>query len=352
MAYFRQLEEKLATLLALFKKEERWLILINADPDALGSAMALKRIMARRVKEAAIAQINEISRPDNLAMIKYLKIPTKLLTRKLARNYDRFALVDSQPHHNAAFKPFQFSVVVDHHPLKAEAPVSAAFVELRPEYGACSTIFTEFLYNLKIRPTSSLATALLYGIKSDTASFERNFIETDIKAFRYLAKFANQLFLRKITRSEFHLSWLGYFSAAIQSMVTFDQGCFVFMGKVGNPDILVILADFFLRVHEISWNVIAGVSDKTLVIILRGDGIRVDVGKAAAKLFGDIGSAGGHLGAARAEIELKRLEGKDPKEFLVDRLCADRSPLCPDKKRQDGSREKRGPVCTNSLLGA
>jgi nanoRNase/pAp phosphatase (c-di-AMP/oligoRNAs hydrolase) len=352
MAYFRQLEEKLATLLSLFKKEERWLILMNADPDALGSAMALKRIMARRVKEAAIAQINEISRPDNLAMIKYLKIPTKLLKRRLAKGYDRFALVDSQPHHNAAFKPYRFSVVIDHHPVRPEFPVDAPFVELKPDYGACSTILTEFLYNLKIRPNPALATALLYGIKSDTASFERGFVETDVKAFRYLTKYSNQLFLKKITRSEFHLSWLAYFSAAIQSMVTFDQGCFVFMGKVQNPDILVILADFFLRVHEISWNVIAGVSDKTLVIILRGDGIKVDMGQAASRLFGDIGSAGGHIGAARAEIEMKRLEGGDPKEFLVDRLCADRSPLCPDKKRQDGAREKRGPACTNTFLGA
>jgi nanoRNase/pAp phosphatase (c-di-AMP/oligoRNAs hydrolase) len=40
MAYFRKLDPKLAKLQELFNKNERWLILINADPDALASALA------------------------------------------------------------------------------------------------------------------------------------------------------------------------------------------------------------------------------------------------------------------------------------------------------------------------
>lgn len=77
MAYFRKLDPKLAKLQELFNKNERWLILINADPDALASAMALKRILAGRVEQVAIAHVNEITRPDNLAMIRLLRIATK-----------------------------------------------------------------------------------------------------------------------------------------------------------------------------------------------------------------------------------------------------------------------------------
>ena len=50
MAYFRSLPN-LQTMLDLFHREDDWLIPISADPDAMASAMALKRIMSRRVRD-------------------------------------------------------------------------------------------------------------------------------------------------------------------------------------------------------------------------------------------------------------------------------------------------------------
>ena len=58
-------------------KDQRWCILITADPDALASALALRRIMQTRVRSVDIARTNEVSRPDNLAMIRYLHIPAR-----------------------------------------------------------------------------------------------------------------------------------------------------------------------------------------------------------------------------------------------------------------------------------
>lgn len=52
-------------------KDDHWCIMINADPDALASALALKRIMLHKVHSAEIMRINEVTRPDNLAMIRY-----------------------------------------------------------------------------------------------------------------------------------------------------------------------------------------------------------------------------------------------------------------------------------------
>jgi nanoRNase/pAp phosphatase (c-di-AMP/oligoRNAs hydrolase) len=320
MAYFRQIDKLLESLLGLLKKDDRWLVLMHADPDALGSAMALKRILSRRVQHVGLARVNEIDRPDNLAMIRYLRINTRKLTPPLAAQYDRFALVDSQPHHHPGFAPFTFSIVIDHHPLSPENPVRAEFCEIKPEYGATSTILTEYLYNLGLRPGKLLATALLYGIKTDTRSFERNFQDADIKAFRYLSKSADQLIMRKIVRSEFRLEWLKYFSHAIREMRLVGSGMTVYMGEVDSPDILVILADFFLRVHEISWTVVSGIHEEKLVTIFRGDGVRLDMGRLSQFIFGDVGSAGGHKAVARSEIPLNNLEGQEPAEFIWDRL--------------------------------
>jgi nanoRNase/pAp phosphatase (c-di-AMP/oligoRNAs hydrolase) len=320
MAYFRQIDKLLEILLGLLKKDERWLVLMNADPDALASAMALKRILSRRVQHVGLARVNEIDRPDNLAMIRYLRISSRRLTPTLAAQYDRFALVDSQPHHHPGFSNTPFSIVIDHHPLSPENPVRADFVEIKPEYGATSTILTEYLYNLGLHPGKLLATALLYGIKTDTRSFERNFQDADIKAFRYLSKTADQMILRKIVRSEFRLEWLKYFSEAMRKMRLIGSGMTVFMGEVDSTDILVILADFFLRVHEISWTVVSGVHEDKLVTIFRGDGVRRDMGRLSQFIFGDVGSAGGHKAMARAEIPVHNLDGKSPDEFIWDRL--------------------------------
>ena len=160
MSSTRKLSSRLTQLLELFNRNDDWLIVINADPDAMASAMALKRIMSHRTGKVTIARINEISRPDNLAMIRYLRIPMLPLTDKLKASYSHFAMVDSQPHHNPAFAGIPFSIVIDHHPAVPEHPVDAAYVDIRPQYGAVSTLLTEYLRAYHIRPGIRLATAL------------------------------------------------------------------------------------------------------------------------------------------------------------------------------------------------
>ncbi len=320
MQYFRKLDAKLAELSRLFKKNQRWLIMFVGDPDAMASGLALKRIMARKVQSVCLAMANEITRPDNLAMIRYLQIPVQRLTPLLSAQYDRFALVDSQPHHNQAFEKFNFSIVLDHHPLSKEHPVQADFQEIQPHYGATSTLLTEYLYNLHLKPGKLLATALLYGIKTDTHSFEQKFHDVDIRAFRYLNKYADHMILRKIVRSEFRVEWLKYFSQAFRKMRLHGDGLTVFMGEVDSTDILVILADFFLRVHDISWDIVSGITEGKLVAIIRGDGVKGDMGRLASNLFGDLGSAGGHKSMARAEIPLESLQDEHPQEVIWKRL--------------------------------
>jgi nanoRNase/pAp phosphatase (c-di-AMP/oligoRNAs hydrolase) len=329
MAYFRKITEKLHKLTQLANRDENWLILINADPDALASAVALRRILSRRAAKVDIAHINDISRPDNLAMIRYLRIPTRRLTDDMTANYDRFALVDSQPHHNTSLADLDYAVVIDHHPTSKEHPVTAHYTEILPDYGANATILTEYLYNLDIKPGKNLATALLYGIKADTQSFERGFVDADVKAFRYLSKLADQFMLKKIVRSEYHLHWLKYFSQAFQNINIYGQGIVAHMEEVDNTDILVILADFFLRVHEITWTIISGVSGDNLIVILRSDGLLKDMGQLATTYLGEIGSAGGHRAAARAEIPVSALEGADPETFLRQTLRLGEDGKCP-----------------------
>lgn len=321
MPYFRSLPN-LRKMLELFSREQRWLIVIFADPDAMASAMALKRIMSHRVQDVSIAKINPVARPDNLAMVRYTRLKILRFYPGMLPQFDAFAMVDSQPHHNQAFNGIPFSIIIDHHPL-LETPYPARYADIRPQYGASSTLMAEYLYNLDIRPGKLLATALQFGIKTDTANFERHFYDVDLRAYQHLNRFADPNLLSRIARSEFHLHWLDIFAKACTNLYSMGRsGQYVFLGEVTNPDILVNIADFFMRVYEIRWAAVAGRCADTVVVIFRGDGIACDVGTYAARVFSEIGSAGGHKVMARAEFPVAAAQGAELELFIWKRLTS------------------------------
>ena len=95
---------------------------------------------------------------------------------------------------------------------------------------------------------------------------------------------------------------------------------YVSLGPVSNPDVCVLIADFFLRVNSIKWSIVCGFHQRKLIVILRNDGLKKNAGKVAEQGFGDIGSAGGRKSMARAEIPLSELKPgvdyKDDKKLM------------------------------------
>ncbi len=287
-----------------FEASDQVLILIDADPDAISSAMALKRLLWRRVAGLAIANINAISRPDNLAMIRLLNVGMTPMSKLQSRRFDKFILVDAQPDHHDVFSSFIFTAIIDHHP---DTSPPAPFVDIRPDYGATATILTEYLKAAKINPSAKLATGLFYGIKTDTDDFKRQTSPADIRAFQYLFSKANMYLARKIEQADLRFEYLDWFQKAIQGHITSRNRVYAHLGTVLNPDICVLIADFFMRINTVAWSIISGIYKEKLVIIVRNDGIRKDAGKLLHKQFGHVGSAGGHKSMARAEIPLQNL---------------------------------------------
>jgi nanoRNase/pAp phosphatase (c-di-AMP/oligoRNAs hydrolase) len=271
--------------------------------------MVIKRLLWKYVYRTVIAYIGEIKRLDNIAMIELLKIPIMEIENIDPESFSSCMLVDSQPHHSEIFRSYRFDAIIDHHPKIKRW--DASYVDIRPKYGANSTIMTEYLRGAGIKPSMKLATALLYAIKTDTANFERGGIEADVKQFQYLFKFANMNLLRKIEKSEFRVEDLNYFQTALQNRVVTKKGIYSHLGEVPSPDICVQVADFFTRAHGLGWIFVSGVYREKVIVIVRNDGYRKDAGRLVRRAFGRLGSAGGHRGAARAEIPLRELKPKD-----------------------------------------
>ena len=310
---------RLNGLWAIFERNDDVLIIISADPDALASAMALKRLLRNRVHSVTIGYPNEIRRLNNLTMVDRLKIPIERLHTLSMKDYTKKILLDSQPNHLACFEKMTFDAVIDHHPVTTGW--DAAFIDIRSEYGAVSSMMVEYLRAAAIKPSVALATALFYGIKVDTQNFQKqNMQVSDSICFRYLFNVANLNLVRKFELTELRRSELRYFRTALNEVKSSNRRAYVHLGKVSTPDVLVIIADFFNRVEGFDWVIVSGVHGEKLVVIFRCDGYRKNAGKLAKTTFGAFGPAGGHREAARAESPLKNLPLRENQEFTTKTL--------------------------------
>jgi len=312
--------ERVKRLWEVVDTEDVVAILINADPDSMASAMALKRLFWRRVKKVLIYRINPIRRADNLAFVRHLKIDQHPIRMLSSSKVTKWAIVDSQPHHNEQFAPYSYDIIIDHHPVGPE--IKAQFVDIKEDYGANSTIMTEYLRAAKIKPSPRLATALFFGIKTDTDNFVRESLVNDVNAFRYLYQYTNMNIIKKIESSEMTRKTLASYQLAMERVRIVRNTAVVYMGKVQDPDILVMIADFFMKLAEARWSICAGIWDNSLIVIFRNAGFRGNAGKLADKMFTHMGgSAGGHKGAARAEIPYEvikeQAKGSDIERFLL-----------------------------------
>jgi len=151
------------------------------------------------------------------------------------------------------------------------------------------------------------------GENLDTDNFVRPSTQNDINAFRYLYPFANLNLIKKIESSEMTRQTLAGFRTAMENLTFLKDKAFIHMGRVNDPDILVIIADFFLKMVEATWCIVSGVYGQKLIVIFRNAGFRLNAGSTAQALFGQWGSAGGHTSTARAEVPLQEI-GPDVKE--------------------------------------
>jgi len=297
-------QEKLRRFYGQFEGEDRVLIVISADPDSIASAMAVKRLLWRKVAGVTISNINVVKRPDNVAMIDLLGVKLEPFDKIDLSTKTRFVMVDSQPSHHELFQAIRPDIIIDHHPhTGTEAPVT----DIRPGYGATASIMTEYLRAAGIKPSAKLASGLCYAIKTDTNNFERQSQLEDVRAFQFLFKHANIHLVRKIEHSEFKLEFLDYFKRALEHMYVSKGRVFVHLGSVVNPDVCVLVADFYMKVALVHTSIVSGFYENKLIVVFRNDGLRKDAGKTAQKAFGAVGSAGGHKTMARAEILISNL---------------------------------------------
>lgn len=321
-AYTRQ---KLRELRALVNEGDRIAIVLqdDPDPDAMASAMALRTLLGRNKLTTPIFSFTPVTRPENRTMVHLLEIEITPATTEALSHFDRIAMVDVEP---AFFgdRIHRADIVIDHHPGYPSG--IAPFEDVRVRYGSTATIMTEYLITDEQHISERLATALMYGIRSDTVVLSRRVTDEDWQAFMHLYPLANFSLLRQIDRPEFPLSFARVLSRAMARVSLRDGLIALHLGVVERDDLVVQMAELCLQFEGVNWVMVSGKLDHNLTIALRNQGVgRENAGELAKRLFGEMGSAGGHRDMARAVIPLRvwrKREGSTRDSTIEPRLRA------------------------------
>jgi len=311
LPFKKETQQNLKKLLELAHPDDSLLLLMHGspDPDAIASAMALREILLRKkgLSKCTFAATEPFRRQQNKELAQAMRLNIRLLSQVDASTYRLIALVDAQPSFfGDQFQTIKPTIVFDHHPRQDTWQVELA--DIRPQYGALSTILTEYLLCARLRIPRNLHTALLYGIKTDTDNFDRETLAEDIRAYTYHTRHANMRLIRRIELNQTPRSYLKYFDHAFHTMKHYRGRRVGFLGHVESPDVCVQVADFYLHLIGTNYVVVAGIVNDKLIIIFRGDGYRQDCGLIAQSACGLIGQGGGHRSAARIEIPLDILK--------------------------------------------
>lgn len=281
------------------------------DPDAIAAAAALRELANERLEIAcSVAHSGPVLRAENLALLKYLGLNTRALADLDLDRFDRLAMVDAQPGAgNVSFDPsVRLDVVIDHHPIRPETR-SAKFTDVRSRYGATSSILYEYLKAAKIEIPTPVATAMVYGIRSDTQDLGRESTKADLEAFLDLYPQANARALGRIVQAPLPRSYFSKLRIALDRARVHGTRIVSYLGELDSPEMVAEAADFLLRTDGVEWSMCMALIDGWLHLSLRTIDRDRHAGHIARNLGGRRGFGGGHQALAAAQIPVSNGSG-------------------------------------------
>jgi nanoRNase/pAp phosphatase (c-di-AMP/oligoRNAs hydrolase) len=278
----------------------------DPDPDAIAASVALRHLLVERLRvEVHILYRGIIGRAENRAFVHYLGHPMRYLTHSDLQPPAIIALVDTQPGagNNSLPPDLTSHIVIDHHPWCAPS-ADAVFADVRPGLGATSTILLEYLQTAGVKVTPTLATALFYGIKTDTQSLGRSASPQDVTAYFNLQSLLDVDGLIEIEHAQVPAEYFKSLHATLSAARIYDGIVVAYAGPMSYPDLAAEMADLLLRLGKTRWVICIGLHKAMLIMSVRcrhRSGNAVHLVEAAV---GSEGTFGGHGAMAGGDIPL------------------------------------------------
>ncbi len=279
------------------------------DHDALGAAYGLCELLRREGFSCSITYGGRIQSISLGAMISKLSITLEEFTEACEHKGAQTIVVDGSPA-GATVQSVAGTLVgvVDHHPTRKK--IDAPFADIREDMGACSSIVWTYWLERGLTPDKITATALLAGIELDTEYLSRRVSKTDLDAHAALYFLGDKDIAREIVHTSLTLEQLPQIGKAFSDPIV--QGNFILAELDGDysSELLSVLADFLLRLREITFAVAVETGGDEYRVSARSRDPALDAGAVVAKALSGIGCGGGHSHMAGGIIRSERYPGK------------------------------------------
>lgn len=304
------MNESLARLLQLDLSGGPLLILThdNPDPDSLSSAFALRHLLReKRQLDATIGYSGIVGRAENRAMVDLLELDIEKLNESDVSRFAHLALIDAQPLTGNTIIPDDrdVDIVIDHHPLR-EATTSARFYDVQPRVGASATLLTNYLREAGATIDTRLATALLYGIRTETQDLSREASAEDREAYQFLFPLADGAKLAAIAQPRLSREYYRAVARAMERVTVAKNIAICFIEDSLDPDFVPEMADYLVRMEGLDWILVYGHFHGRLHLSIRTHDENAEAGEAMRLLLREIGAGGGHGMRAGGVIDLQR----------------------------------------------
>ena len=297
----------------------------NPDADALASGFALRQYLAGQGIEARfvyggtnpIAKSNLVLMNENLEIncehVESLEAPELLVT------------VDCQyGESNVTVFPAENVAVIDHHQVSGTLP---AMSEVRSNYGSCATVLYEMLRaeGVDINADRNVATALYYGLMTDTADFTEIAHPSD-RDLRDIANF-NKSLVTLFKNSNLSIEELRIAGDALKNTIVDEKRAYgIVEAGPCDSNILGIISDMFLEVDGVQSCIVYNILPSGVKYSVRSCVKEVKACELAAFLAEHLGGGGGHLVKAGGFLKKDLLvkAGVDYDKEPVSRFIASR----------------------------
>ena len=287
----------------------------HPDPDALASAWSLSRLAEGLCGvRARIVYGGVIARTENRMMMERLRLPAQPVRGGEPPRFDHVALVDTQP----AFKNNRFpagknpDIVIDHHPRDGGTRARFAWIDRR--VGATTTLMAQALVASGLSVSRRLATAIIYGIGSETQNLGREATAVDLEAYQTFWPKASIKTLWNISypkRSRFFFADL---TRALTGAFICRNVIGSHLGDLRSPERVAQIADFLLTHEKAGWSIVTGRYKGKLYVSLRTTDSRGGAGTLLKRLLGGKNRGGGHSQIAGGALDVGL--GASPEKWI------------------------------------
>ena len=292
----------------------------NPDPDALASALAMKHLCDSIGHSSTIIHGGMIEHQQNRAMVKLLDMDVRKIIldweiEDLLKDSDIVICVDfSHPGANNVLPNNCVPhVVIDHH-TSEERPAGDVIL-VRSEFAATSSLIASVLMNSGVEMNPKIATALAFGIRTDTLGFTRSFNAVDLRALSWLGAWVDWDLIRSFESPPRSQEVLAIFKQALSDADFEDGLMLVPISEMADRDALSQVADFLLPTEGVKIVVTYGVRMSKVILSVRSNDDSIHAGKMLERTF-QKGSAGGHKSLAGGQIPFDELGCETPEEAM------------------------------------